>query len=235
MPQSIVLFVLAGAALAAFCNLLLPGLVYRFRLRGRAAWASSNGFQRCDPPVASVLEPVTLRILKRRRGRVLSCASRGPLTLIDYAFTQSLGGSDPTESADVRRATTIVLAAVAASAPSVIVRPRPQGIRRFLLERFLLDKIAQAGARSGAIDRALRSSIETGDAEFDGAFQTIGDDEAAVRACLGPGVRRAMMASPRSSYEIGGRHAAVSAPGLAFGEELHRMIEAADALRRDLR
>ena len=230
MPQSIVVFVLAAAALAAVCNLLLPGVVYRFRLRGRAGWASSNGFQPCDLPVASVLAPVTLRMLKRRRARVLSCASRGPLTLIDYAFTQSLGGSDPTESADVRRAMTIVLAALDASAPSVIVTPRPKGI-----PRFLLDKLAQAGGRSGAIVRALRSSIETGDAAFDGAFQTIGDDERSVRACLGPGVRRAMMTSPRSSYEIGGRHAAVSASGLAFGEELQRMIDAADALSRELR
>ena len=230
MPLSIVVFLLSGAALAVFSNLLLPVLVYRFRLRGRAGWASSNGFQRCDPPAAPLLEPLTLRIFKTRRGRVLSCASRGPLTLIDYAFTQRLGGGDPTDSAEVRRATTIVLAALAADAPSVIVRPRLQGI-----PRFLLDKVAHAGGRSGAIVRALRSSIETGDAAFDGAFQTIGDDERSVRACLGPGVRRAMMTSPRSSYEIGGRHAAVWRPGLAFGEELHRMIEAADTLSRELR
>jgi hypothetical protein len=230
VPLSIIVFLLAGAALAVFSNLLLPALVYRFRLRGRAGWASSNGFQRCEPRAAPLLEPLTLRIFKTRRGRVLSCASRGPLTVIDYAFTQSLGGGKPTDSVDVRRATTIVLAALAADAPSVIVRPRPQGI-----PRFLLDKVAQAGGRSAAIVGALQSSIESGDPAFDSAFQTIGDDEAAVRTCLGPGVRRAMMTSARSSYEIGGRHAAVSAPGLAFGEELDRMIETAEALMRELR
>jgi hypothetical protein len=43
-------------------------VVYRFRLRGRAGWASSNGFQRCEPPAAPLLEPLTLRIFRRDAG-----------------------------------------------------------------------------------------------------------------------------------------------------------------------
>jgi hypothetical protein len=49
---------------------------------------------------------------------VLSCASRGPLTQIDYAFTQSLGGGDPADSAEVRRAMTIVLSGFESLPPS---------------------------------------------------------------------------------------------------------------------
>jgi hypothetical protein len=41
--------------------------------------------------------------------------------------------------------------------------------------------------------------------------------------------------SRRAPIEIGDRYAAVSAPGLAFGEELDRMTEVADALSRELR
>lgn len=229
MPFSILLFLAVAGGLAIFVNLVLPDLWYRLRLRGRTEWGSAHGFQRCGRSMASPLDGVALPLFATKRGTVFSCLSRGPLTVVDYGYTQSLGDGRPAEGVDVRRATTGVLLSLGRDVPHVIVRPRlgraPQ---------WLLNQAARRGGRRDAIVDALLASIETGDRAFDGAFQVMGGDESQVRAVLDPGLRAHLAANARFSYEIGGRHAVVYASGLAFGDELEQLIAATDTLRRDL-
>lgn len=226
---SIIIFLVVAGGLAVFVNLLLPRLWYRLRLRNRRSWASENGFHSCALSSAPRLEAIPLPLFQTRSGTVLSCLSRGPLTLIDYAFTQSIGGGEPTDSVDVRRATTAVLVALDQDAPAVTVRP--QGAR---VPRFLLDRFARAGGAYRAAIEAAFASIETGDHAFDSVFRVLGDSEPQVRAFLRPDIRTVMLANSGFAYEIGGRHAVMYASRLAVGEELDRLIAAAGTLRIEL-
>ena len=223
---AIATFLAVGGALALAVNLVLPGLWYRFRLRQRKGWAVRNGFQGCDPQALG-LDASAFQLFHTRSGKVISCLRRGRLRLVDYLYTQELGGR-PADRVDVRQAATGVLVDLGNDGRAVLVRPR---LAR--LPRFLIGKLMSRGSNMSLLLDTLVASIETGDSQFDAAFRVLGGDEASIRGFLTPELRQVMLANRRVSYEFQGREALVHGK-LAFGQHLDRLIETGERIRAAL-
>jgi hypothetical protein len=72
-------------------------------------------------------------------------------------------------------------------------------------EGFRVSRETWGGRLAGVFGLSWGRDIETGDESFDAAFRVRGRDESAVRACLGAGARKALLAFTESDRSLSGR------------------------------
>src|SRR5581483_2938148 len=213
MPEwlPLVVFLAAGVIVTLLGNIVGPLVVYRIQLIGRRRWAAAHGYSFAGAAEAArfVAERDAPGIFGvTRRNRFFDLLQADTVAVVDYSYIRELGGAWPSERTDVRRSATVALAPIGTSAPLVRVVPWGRG----RLAARLVGSFPRVGREAAALLDTVTSSVETGDADFDGYFRVVGEDEQAIRSFLSPDVRAIILSAP-------GAHVEVTPPSLVVFQE----------------